>query len=174
MNLISILLLSISSFGFSSSPSYQSLSQDPAVVERVDFNRYMGLWYQIAHAPNFFQRDCLRSTAEYALLENGEVSVHNICYKKNGKISDIKGTAKVVDPTVPAKLVVDFNIFAKGDYWIIDLDPDYQWAVVSGPKKKSLFILSRKAPMDSVLLEQIVRKLQSQGFEVSEFIYDQY
>lgn len=149
-------------------------SSDPDVVSSVDFNRYAGLWYDIAHAPNFFQRGCVRSTAEYKVLTPLSVSVKNICYKSDGSTSDIEGEAKVVDPAVPAKLKVRFNFFARGDYWIIDLDPNYQWAVVSAPKKKSLFILSRQAPMDPVLLDKIIESLKAKGFATEDLVYDQY
>ena len=147
---------------------------DPDVVPAVDFQRYSGLWYEIAHAPNFFQKDCLRSTAEYKVLTPDSVSVHNTCYKEGGSSRDIKGVAKVVDPAVPAKLKVDFSIGTKGDYWIVDLDPDYGWAVVSAQKKKSLFILARQAPMEKATLDKIIAGLKSRGFNTDELIYDQY
>ncbi|WP_415061408.1 lipocalin family protein [Bdellovibrio sp.] len=147
---------------------------DPEVVSSVDLNRYAGYWYDIAHAPNFFQRGCVRSTAEYAVLSPLSVSVKNTCYKEDGSISDIDGEAKVVNPEVPTKLKVRFNFFARGDYWIVDLDPDYQWSVVSGPEKKSLFILSRQAPMDPQVLAQIVDRLKQRGFKTDDLIYGQY
>ena len=154
--------------------SWIQRESDPQVVETVDFNRYVGLWYDIAHDPNFFQRNCLRSTAEYQILSPDSVSVHNICYKKDGETDDIKGVAKVTDSRFPAKLEVDFGFMRKGDYWIIDLDPNYQWAVVSGPKKKSLFILARQAPMERMLLDQILTSLKNKGFETDDLVFDEY
>ncbi|MBC7419956.1 MAG: lipocalin family protein [Bdellovibrio sp.] len=148
--------------------------KDPSVVKSVDFNRYAGLWYDIAHNPNFFQKDCLRSTAEYGVLSATEVSVHNICYLKDGTTADISGVATVKNSNEPAKLKVKFNFFARGDYWIIDLDPNYQWVVVSAPKKKSLFILSRVAPMDKQLLEDILKSLKAKGFKTEQLVFDQY
>lgn len=155
----------------SAKANYES---DPKVVTNIDLNRYVGQWYEIAHSPNFFQRGCVRSSAEYAVLSSSSISVKNICYKANGSTKDITGKAKVVDPSVPAKLKVRFNFFARGDYWIVDLDPNYQWAVVSGPKKKSLFILSRQAPMNDHLLKKILGRLKHRGFKVDDLVYDQY
>lgn len=146
---------------------------DPTVVPDVDLQRYVGQWYEIAHSPNFFQRGCVRSTAQYAILTPTSISVKNICYKKNGS-KDILGKAKVADPNVPAKLKVRFNFFARGDYWIVDLDPHYQWAVVSGPQKKSLFILSRQAPMNPHILKGILDRLKYRGFKVDDLVYDRY
>ena len=145
---------------------------DPQVVDFVDLQKYQGFWYEIAHSPNFFQRSCLRSTAEYAIISPDTVSVHNVCYKENGSTSDISGEAKVTDPSVPAKLKVRFNIFAKGDYWIIDLDPTYQWAVVSAPQKKSLFILARQQRLDRPVLEGILLSLKNKGFDINKLVFD--
>lgn len=169
--LVSSLVL-VALFGFGS--AHAADSTDPEVVSAVDFGKYAGFWYEIAHAPNFFQRGCARSTAEYAVTSSSSVSVKNTCYKANGSTSDISGEAKVVNEDVPAKLKVRFNFFARGDYWIVDLDPNYQWSVVSGPNKKSLFILSRQAPMDEQVLNNIIERLKLRGFNVDELIYDQY
>ena len=145
---------------------------DPEVVPAVDFNRYSGLWNDIAHSPNFFQRQCVRSTAEYKVISTDAVSVHNVCYKADGQTSDISGAARVTDPNVPAKLRVRFNFFARGDYWITHLDPNYEWAVVSGPAKESIFILAREFPMDPALLSAIVSQLKSEGYETDTLVYD--
>ena len=152
----------------------QGHASDPEVVKAVDLNLYSGTWYDIAHNPNFFQKKCLRSTAEYSVISPVSISVYNKCFKAQGKSSDIRGTATVVDPMVPGKLKVKFNFFARGDYWITALDANYQWVVVSGPKKKSLFILSRLAPMNQALLQKILSDLKKQGFNTEELVYDQY
>lgn len=147
---------------------------DPAVVGTVDFSRYAGHWFEIARYPTFFQRGCESSAADYTLLADGAVGVHNTCFSGGRQISDIKGEARVTNPAEPAKLVVDFGFFRRGDYWIIALDPDYQWAVVSGPGKSSLFILARQAPMQPKLLAGILEKLRGRGFDTSRIVFDKY
>ncbi len=154
--------------------SWGKKESDPKVVPTVDIQKYQGLWYEIAHAPTFFQRNCVRSTAEYQIIAADKISVYNVCYKADGTVDDISGEAKITDPAVPAKLKVKFNFFARGDYWIIDLDENYQYAVVSAPAKKSLFILARQAPMDPELLKSILAKLQAKGFDTSKIVFDQY
>lgn len=149
-----------------------SKESDPQVVDSVDLQKYQGLWYEIAHSPNFFQRSCVRSTAEYTIIDAETIGVYNTCFKKDGSTSDISGKAKITDPAVPAKLKVRFNFFARGDYWIIDLDPTYQWAVVSAPQKKSLFILARQSPMPREVLEKILLSLKSKGFEINKLVFD--
>lgn len=167
--IVSVFLLSLIFTGV-----VMAKESDPCVVPRVDFDKYVGVWYDIARNPSFFQDKCVRSTAEYAILNANSISVKNTCFQADGKVTDITGVAKVKDPDQPGKLKVKFNFFARGDYWIVELDPAYQWAVVSGPAKKSLFILARQAPMDPTLLNQIIQVLQEKGFNTSNLIYDKY
>lgn len=147
---------------------------DPTVVSQIDLQKYSGKWYEIARKPTFFQRNCVRSTAEYLVLDESSVSVYNVCYKADNTTSDIKGTAKIVDRNEPAKLKVKFNFFAQGEYWVTELDPNYQWAVVSSSKKSSLFILAREAPMKPELLKSILETLKSKNFDLTDLVYDQY
>lgn len=147
---------------------------EPTVVTNVDLERYMGTWFEVGHLPNFFQKLCERSIAEYSLNEDGTVNVFNTCVRNEKVLTTISGTASVVNPAEPAKLIVDFGFLRKGDYWIIDLDKNYQWAVVSGPDKESLFILSRTIPMSDKTLKRILKKLDKQGIDTSKIIYDIY
>ena len=137
-------------------------------VERVDLNRYMGKWYEIASFPQWFQKNCVASRATYTLRKDGKVDVLNECHDKtlDGKLRDAKGKAWVVDSKSNAKLKVRFFWPFSGDYWIIDLDADYQYAVVGHPKRKYLWILSRSTQMDSVTYGQIIERLKKQHYDV--------
>jgi apolipoprotein D and lipocalin family protein len=137
------------------------------VVESVDLERYLGRWYEIASYPMFFQRGCTATTADYSLREDGLIKVINSCRKGSldGKLKQAKGKAKVVDTATNAKLKVSFFGPFWGDYWIIDLDPDYRWAVVGGPKRKYLWILSRTPQMDEALYEEIISRLPAKGYD---------
>lgn len=148
---------------------------DPQVVESVDLNLYSGMWYEIAHAPNDFQKDCIRSTAEYTVFLETSLSVHNVCHKADGTSTDIKGTAIIEDRATPAKLKVRFDSSeTDADYWIVGLDVNYDWAVVSGPGMNSLYIISRVAPMDPTVLSMIIQNLKDKGFNTDDLIFDQY
>ena len=148
---------------------------NPEVVTQVDLNRYSGLWYDIAHSPNFFQRRCKQSTAQYEVLNSSQISVFNTCYHANGKVKTISGTASILSQDEPAKLRVVFNTLfkPKGAYWIVALDPNYQWAVVSGPKKRYNFILSRTFPMEKGTLYSILENLKGRGFNTENFVFDE-
>ena len=136
-------------------------------VQQVDLNRYLGLWYEIASYPAWFQKGCTGSTAEYILMPDGRIRVVNRCFKNSldGPLKASKGKAEVMDTATNAKLKVWFFWPFKGDYWIIDLDPDYQWAVVGVPSRKYLWILSRTPQMDARAYAGILTRLVDQGYD---------
>ena len=145
-------------------------AQTLQTVLRVDLNKYAGKWYEIASYPQYFQKGCHCTTAEYTLSEKGYVIVENRCNKDsvNGKQSYIKGKAFVEEGSGNAKLKVQFFWPFKAKYWIIDLADDYSYAVVSHPNKKYLWILSRTPKMNDTVYRQIIFRLESKGFDVSK------
>jgi len=112
------------------------------VVAYVDLDRYLGKWYEIASIPQWFQRGCVDSQAEYSKLSSSQIRVVNTC-QVNGRSKVAKGKAWIADPESNAKLKVQFFWPFKGDYWIIELDADYQYAVVGEPGREALWILSK-------------------------------
>jgi apolipoprotein D and lipocalin family protein len=146
-------------------------------VPQVDLKQYMGTWYEIAAIPQKFEKDCSRSTqALYHLLEDGAVSVVNSCVKSNGEPKVAEGRAKVVDPLTQAKLKVTFVklidwVFAfGGDYWIIDLAPDYSYAVVGHPNRTYGWILSRRSSLPIGILKKISQGLIANGYDPCRFL----
>ncbi len=148
-NLIHLGLVLLGAF-----PLVQSaFAQDPLQsVPKVDLNRYTGRWYEIAKYPNRFERKCDRNvTATYTLRSDGKIGVANACTTREGKLTQAEGWAKVVDQKTCSKLKVTFFWPFFGDYWIIDLSPNYEYAVIGEPSRKYLWILSRTAKMDDKL-----------------------
>ena len=139
------------------------------VVPHVDLKKYLGKWYDIAHLPARFQEDCTDTTATYTLSKDGSISILNEC-RKRGKVKKAKGKAKVVDKISGAKLKVTFFWPFYGDYWIINLGKNYDYAVVGTPNRKSLWILSRTPQMDDKLFSQLIESVKSKGFAVNNLI----
>ena len=142
------------------------------VVPHVDLNKYLGTWYEIARFPHRFQEGCVASRATYTLLEDGKIGVLNQCYKGglDGELSSAKGKAWVVDPETGAKLKVSFFWPFTGDYWIIDLGENYEYAVVGHPSRTYLWILSRTPEMEEALYNRLLDKLQKQGYDTGKLI----
>jgi len=148
-------------------------STPPETVGHVDVERYMGVWYEIAKFPVAFERGLVGVTAEYTLEGDGRIRVKNRGFKKSfdGKTSLIEGYATVPNPEEPGKLRIKFDPFPvryfKADYWIVDLDQDYGYAVVSSPSRKMLWILSRTPSMRESQYNEIVERLAQRGFRVA-------
>jgi len=141
-------------------------------VAHVDLEKYAGEWYEIARYPNRFQHDCPASKATYTLLPNGKVEVLNECWDQGYAkvLRSVKGKARVVDKSSNAKLKVTFFWPFSGDYWIIDLGDDYEYAVVGHPDRKYLWILSRDQKMDEKLYRRITESLREKGYDPDRLI----
>jgi apolipoprotein D and lipocalin family protein len=143
-------------------------------VAAVDVPRYMGTWHEIAKYPNWFQRKCASSTqATYTLQTDGRVQVLNRCKTNKGEWTEALGAARQTGgPTSPQLKVrfapewLSFIPMVWGDYWIIDLDADYQWVVVSEPKREYLWILSRTPQMPAATYQALLAKLGQQGYDL--------
>lgn len=147
-------------------------------VALVDLSRYSGTWHEIARLPMWFQRHCVDSKAIYTSRPDGRVGVHNECETDSGGLDQVNGVATVVDQKTNARLNVVFdNFFARlfgssrqGNYWILDLDPDYRVAMVGTPDRRYLWILSRTPHLDEPTYELLVAKALELGFPVKDLI----
>jgi len=141
------------------------------VVESVDLQRYAGKWYEIARYPNSFERGCTGVTAEYALMPNGRVSVLNTCREDSldGEARIIAGSARAIDES-NARLKVTFFWPFEGDYWIIELGDEYEYAVVGEPRRRFLWILSRTPQLDDEIFDGIIERLPDYGYDPDQLI----
>ena len=140
---------------------------DLPTVKEVDLNKYAGKWYEIAKLPNRFERGLECITATYTIKKNGKVEVKNGGIKtKKGKMQDIKGTAWVPNLSHPGVLKVQFFWPFAGDYYIMDLDEDYQYALVGSPNRDYLWILSRVPELSDDLYISLLNNAKDQGFDM--------
>jgi len=143
-------------------------------ITSLDVPRYLGTWYEIAKFPNWFQKKCVGNTkAVYALRADGNLQVLNSCTTANGDTSQAEGAAKQIGAKDSPKLEVrfapewlSFLPLVWGDYWVIDLDSQYQVAAVSDPKRDYLWVLSRTPQMEPKVYDELLTRLQQQQFDV--------
>lgn len=135
------------------------------VAPSVDLARYMGTWYEIAHMPNAAQKGCTDTTVHYRLNASGGFDVANTCWKGD-RYKPYFGKASPVDDASSAKFRVRFFVFFSGDYWITQLDPDYRWAAVGGPKRDQLWIISRERVLDAETYRRVLARARETGFDV--------
>jgi apolipoprotein D and lipocalin family protein len=146
-------------------------------VPHVDLARYAGTWHEIARLPNWFQRSCERSHAEYTPCGDGTLKVVNTCVKASGRYTSIEGRATPVPCSGNARLRVKFGglaafvpVAAEGNYFVIALDDDYQWALVGTPDRRFLWILARQPQLDPGVYAQLTRQACCLGFDVGSLV----
>ncbi|MCT4642921.1 MAG: lipocalin family protein [Bacteriovoracaceae bacterium] len=166
--LLTLLLVSCSLFSAKHAPL--------PTVENVDIHKYLGTWYEIARFDQKFQKNCTAVTATYTLRKNGSVNVLNKCrkYNINGKLKKAKARAWITDKNTNAKLKVQFflrfikiNAFA-GNYWILALGDNYEYAMIGDPSRKYLWILSREKTLPEDTYNMLTSKAHELGFDITK------
>ena len=163
--LLTILFVTVSCRG-------QNTMIDKTVVKDLDINRYLGKWYEIARYDHRFERGLVGVSATYSLRNDGKIKVVNSGFKEtlDGKRSDATGKAKIPDPTTPSKLKVSFFWFFYGDYFVLELEENYQWAVIGSSSDKFLWILSRTPQMDKNVYNNLLNNLTDRGYNMDNLI----
>lgn len=137
-------------------------------VDSVDLNQYAGKWYEWARFDHAFERGCLCSTAEYTVAGD-HVAVLNTCTEESGQKSTF-GKAFPVPGSNNARLKVQFFWPFKGDYYILALGSNYEYALVGAPNRKYLWILGRTAQPDEATVAMLLTKAEELGFDTSQVL----
>ncbi|WP_130619502.1 lipocalin family protein [Dyella amyloliquefaciens] len=146
-------------------------------IAQIDLARYAGHWHEIAHLPMYFQRQCIdHVTADYTLRTDGKLDVRNVCRTRRDVADVAEGLARP-GKSGAGSLEVRFAPawlawvpFVWADYWVIDLDPDYGWAVVGSPSRKYLWILSRTPRMEKSLFDELCDRAVLRGYTVDKLV----
>lgn len=152
-------------------------SQPLSTVQAVDLERYSGRWFEISRLPMWFERKCIDNiTANYTVRNDGRIDVVNSCRTADGQIS-ARGIAEVPDARHPGQLRVRFAPdwlawlpVVWGDYWIMDLDPNYGWVMIGAPSRGYLWILSRTPQLDATIVSRLKQSASAQGFDIAPMI----
>ena len=143
----------------------------------VDLKQYLGRWYEVASIPQSFQKQCAKdTTADYAFGIKDRINVINSCVQSNGKMSVANGRAVVKDKKSNSKLKVTFVklgfwIFPLGgNYWILDVSPDYRYALIGDPTLKYAWILSRTSELSHSDFDYAETKFKSLGYDTCKIL----
>ncbi len=149
------------------------------VVADLDLTRYAGTWYEVARLPNRFQEECAGDvTATYTLRDDGRIDVLNRCARADGSLDEAQGVARRASASDSnARLEVRFAPAwlswlpaVWGDYWVLDLDPDYRWALIGEPRRRYLWVLSRSPGVDETTLRRILATAEREGYDLGPLV----
>lgn len=172
ISIISVLMICLGSLPAEA----QQVDQAVKTIPSLDVPRYLGTWYEIAKFPNWFQKKCVSNTkAVYATKPDGNLRVLNSCKTAGGETSEAEGLARQIGAKDSPKLEVrfapewlSFLPMVWGDYWVIDLDPQYQVAAVSDPRREYLWVLSRTPQLDPKVYADLLQRLKQQQFDIQK------
>ncbi len=158
-------------FAHSACQANNHLKVDNTTITQLDINRYMGKWYEIARYNHFFEKGMTHVYTEYSLQPDGKIKVINRGIK-DGKPKEIIGKGKQPSPKEhPGQLKVSFFLWFYADYYILDLDKDYQYALVGSSSSDYLWILSRTPQMPQAVLDNLLQKIVLRGYDLSKLIF---
>ena len=142
-------------------------------VDDFDINRYLGKWYEIARLDHRFERGLSKVSAEYALRDDGSVSVINRGFSnKSNQWEQADAKAYFVDEPNIGHLKVSFFGPFYGSYVVFELDEaEYQYAFVAGYDKSYLWLLSRTPDVDKDLIDRFVKRSSELGFDTDALIF---
>ena len=142
-----------------------------STVSNVEISKYAGKWYEIARLPNSFEKELDCVSATYSLItDSDKIKVLNEGRKSGTKMKSITGKAWVPDQKESGRLKVRFFWPFAGDYYIIALDDNYQYALVGSPSRKFLWILSKVKSMDPNVYDNYLSIASEKGFDTSNLI----
>ncbi|ENW15450.1 hypothetical protein L313_0134 [Acinetobacter haemolyticus CIP 64.3 = MTCC 9819] len=153
-----------------------------ATIEKVELDKYLGVWYEVARKPIYFDRKCAYNiTATYTVNENGNIIVDNKCYDGDGNLQQSLGEAFVANAPFNSKLKVSFLPegvrwipIGRGDYWVLKLDEEYQTVLVGEPRRKYLWVLSRTPNPNKEVILEYLNYAKSVGYDIGDIIYPEH
>jgi len=143
---------------------------DKTTVKALDLKRYLGTWYEIARFPHSFEKNLVGVTANYTLRDDGKIEVLNQGYKNtlDGERSKAVGKAKIPNKLEPGKLKVSFFLFFYADYFVLELDKNYQYVMIGSSSDKYFWILSRTPQMDPSIYESLLANARKRGYNLDK------
>ena len=145
---------------------------DTTTVKHLDVEKYLGTWYEIARFPHSFEKGLVGVTATYSLRKDGKIRVVNQGFKEtlDGKLSTAEGKAKIPDLNKPSRLKVSFFLFFYGDYYVLELDEEYGWAMIGSSSPNYFWILSRTPQMDREVFLKLLDNAKQRGYDLDQLI----
>ncbi len=162
-----LVLLGVMLVGLAASGRAQAVTPVP----QLDLNKFLGQWYEIVRLPDKPQKKCAANAFRLyaASSKAGRFSEVRSCLVTPGD-NNIDNADGRQDKSGDGKLGVKHLVLFHQKRWILAIAPDYSWALMGDPKRKTLWVLARAQTLDAATLADIESKAAAQGFDVSKLV----
>jgi apolipoprotein D and lipocalin family protein len=146
--------------------------QPPETVDRVDLERLLGTWFEVARLPNLeadgLGQHAVNVSATYARRSDGRITVQTVSYNAKARMrrTEVNGMVEPADAS-GSKLILRFFKLIRGDLWVIGLDPDYRWALMGTPSRRRLWLIARAPTIDPADQARAMEIAAAQGFDAA-------
>lgn len=139
--------------------------------DAIELSRFMGAWHVIAHVPYFGERGHVASRDEYTLRADGKIAVHYVYqegFSAPVKTLDSKATVKA--GTGNRQWTTWFFGVIPTKYRILEVAPDYSWALIDYPGRDFAWIFSRTPDMSAAQYEELLAKMLGHGVDTDKLM----
>jgi apolipoprotein D and lipocalin family protein len=127
----------------------------------IDMQRFMGRWYVIGRVPNFIERGHVASVNTYALREDGKVAIsYQFRDGFHEPAEEINIRAKVDEDSGNRRWRTWFYKVVPTHTRILEVAPDYSWALIGYPGREMAWIFAREPDMDITLYRRLAQRLR--------------
>lgn len=152
-----------------------ALAAPPQPTQRIDLNKMMGRWYEVARLPNKIQTGCQGGTSDWARAGDG-FSVLQACHKGSlsAPATQWKAKAKVLDASTNAKLqMAFFGGVVKQEYWVLEHRAEQGWLILGTPGGRAVWLMSQRPVMSPAVRAQALARVKQLGYDLAKLEYPQ-
>ncbi len=161
--IVLVVLVAAVALGVAARPRVPPLTS----TAEVDLARYMGRWWVIANTPYFAENGKVATADVYALRPDGRID-NTYAYRKAFDQPEklMHAIATVVPDTHNSQWRIGFfGGLLKADYLVLEVAPDYSWALIGQPSRKYAWVFARDPHMDDALYAQLVARFARYGYD---------
>ena len=146
-------------------------AQSATAVAKLDPDRFIGTYYEIARYPIKREKSCLANEMVLYALGDKKKSLQIVttCLVKDDNSNSWNAAGKF-GKTGDGKIKLSWIWPFSRKYWVLDLASDDTWALVGTPNHKSLWLLSRTSTLRPEVLADMEAKATAQGFNIAKLI----
>jgi apolipoprotein D and lipocalin family protein len=140
-------------------------------ADALDLPRFMGTWHVVAHIPYFAERGHVAARYEYRFRDSDKVGVayhYREAFDQPEQVREARASVK--DGSGNREWTLWFVGVVPAKWRIVDVAPDYSWALADYPGRDMGWILARDPLMDDARYEALVKRARDHGINARQLV----